>query len=106
MIYFGCDAANVSKCRKIIEKTIDSLCQHTLSDYTFDKIKRQYCGQLLASSDHIENRAMSMGKSVLYFNKIHDISNTARRIMDVSAKEMREVAEEFLSKPMSVLTLT
>ena len=82
------------------------MCQKTLSETSFNKIKRQYCGQLLASSDHIENRAMALGKSVLYFDSVNDISTTTRNIMEVKASEMRAVAEEFLSKPLSVLTLT
>lgn len=106
LIYFGCDPANIKRCRKIIEREIDRLCQTTLSETTFNRIKRQYCGQLIASSDHIENRAMSLGKSVLYFNAIHDISATIENIMGVEASQMREVAEEILGRPLSVLTLT
>ncbi|MCH5223766.1 MAG: insulinase family protein [Muribaculaceae bacterium] len=105
LIYFGCDPANISKCRKIIERELDSLCQKTMHESSFNKIKRQYCGQLIASSDHIENRAMALGKSVLYFDKVNDISTTAQMIMEVTAAQMRDVAEEFLSKPLSILTL-
>ena len=106
LIYFGCDRANVSRCRRIITHTIDALCQSPLNPRTFEKIKKQYCGQLLASSDHIENRAMSLGKSVLYFNEIHGISHTARRIMEVTPSEMREAAELIGGDALSTLTLT
>ena len=106
VIYFGCDPSNIGKCRKLIEKEVDRLCSDTISDIAFEKIKKQYCGQLLASSDHIENRAMSLGKSVLYFNTVHDISSTAERIMSVKASEMREVAEYIFSPGLSTLTLT
>lgn len=106
VIYFGCDPGNVIKCRKLIEKQVEDLCATTLSESAFEKIKRQYCGQLLASSDHIENRAMSLGKSMLYFNRVHDISTTAERIMEVTAAEMRNVAQLIFSPGMSVLTLT
>ncbi|MCH5242028.1 MAG: insulinase family protein [Muribaculaceae bacterium] len=106
VIYFGCDPVNVSKCRKVIQREVEILCGDTMKDSAFEKIKRQYCGQLLASSDQIENRAMSLGKSVLYFNKVHDISTTAERIMAVTPAEMREVAEFIFSPGLSVLTLT
>ena len=106
IIYFACDPSNISKCRKLIGKEIDLLCGDTLSASSFERIKRQYCGQLLASSDHIENRAMSLGKSVMYFNAVHDISTTAERIMAVSAAQMREVAELIFSNGVSTLTLT
>lgn len=106
LIYFGCDPSNVKKCRKLIEKEIESLCDTTMNASTFEKVKRQYCGQLLTSSDHVENRAMSLGKSILYFNAIHDIRSTTERIMEVQASEMREVAESVFSTGLSTLTLT
>ena len=105
-IYFGCDPSNVSKCRKLIEREIDILCNHTMNEVSFERVKRQYCGQLLSSSDHIENRAMSLGKSMLYFNKIHDIASTTKKIMEVTSKEMRDVAEFIFANGLSTLTLT
>lgn len=106
IIYFGCDPSNVAKCRRIIEKEIDILCSARMSETSFEKVKRQYCGQLLASSDHIENRAMSLGKSVLYYNQVHDIATTNERIMSVTSEETRSVAELIFSKGLSTLTLT
>lgn len=106
VIYFGCDPSHIDKCRHLIEKEVERLCSSTMSDINFEKIKRQYCGQLLSSSDHIENRAMSLGKSVLYYDSIHDIATTTRRIMAVSPGEMRDVAESIFSSGLSVLTLT
>lgn len=106
IIYFGCDPSNVKKCRKLINREVDFLCENKLSDSAFEKIKRQYCGQLLSTSDHIENRAMSMGKSVLYFNEVYDLSITAERIMAVTPEELRQVAVDVFSEGLSTLTLT
>lgn len=106
IIYFGCDPSNVGKCRKIIEKEVKDLCSQRLPEKTFDRIKRQYCGQLISSSDNIENRAMSLGKSLLYFNEVHDIGTTIQRIMDVTAEEMRDVAQLVFGNGLSTLTLT
>ena len=105
-IYMGCDPGNVRKCRRIVENIINDLCSSPLKEGAFDKVKRQYCGQLLSSSDHIENRAMALGKSILYFNTIHDISTTTSQIMEVKAEEMRNVAELVFSDGLSTLTLT
>ena len=105
-IYFGCDPSNVKKCRNIIQREIENLCGKKLSDNTFEKVKRQYCGQLISSSDHIEHRAMSLGKSLLYYNEVHDITTTTERIMAVTSEEMREVAEFIFSSGLSTLTLT
>lgn len=106
VIYFGCDPSNVEKCRRIIQREVERLCDHPMSETAFEKVKRQYCGQLISSSDHIENRAMNLGKSVLYFNEIHDINTTTERIKAVTAAEMRDVAELVFSSGLSTLTLT
>ena len=105
MVYFGCDPAVVDKCRRIIAAEIDRLAQSPLSSATFAKIRNQYCGQLLVSSDHRENRAMALAKSILYYGEIHDISTTTRHIMDVTAEELRMVAETLASSPWGALTL-
>ena len=104
-IYFGCDPSTVGKCRRIIDSELDRLAQSPLPKSTFEKIKRQYCGQLLLSSDHIENRAMSLAKSLLFFGEIHDIASTARHIGEVTPEEMCEVARLLVEAPRGVLTL-
>lgn len=105
LIYFGSDPSVVVKCRRLISNELDRLAQSSLSPTVFEKIKRQYCGQLLVSSDHRESRAMSLGKSILYYNEIHDISSTAERIMEVSSEEFREVASMLTTDKCSALTL-
>ena len=105
LIYFGSDPSTVGKCRRIIAGELDRLAQSPLSASTLERIKRQYCGQLLVSSDHMENRAMSLAKSLLYYNEIHDISTTASHIMEVTAEDLREVAEMLVPDKCGCLTL-
>ncbi|MCH5227682.1 MAG: insulinase family protein [Muribaculaceae bacterium] len=106
IIYYGCDPSNVDKCRKVIEKEVETLCSTTMKEAAMERMKRQYCGQLISSTDHIENRAMSLGKSVLYYNCVNDITTTASKIMEVTPAEMREVAEYVFTPGLSMLTLT
>ncbi len=105
LIYFGCDPSNVEKCREIIFRELDELAQARLSASKFEKIKRQYCGQLLVSSDHRESRAMGLAKSLLYYGQIHDISTTAANISAVTAEEFRDVAQLIMGGPKGILTL-
>ncbi len=105
LIYYGSDPSVVGKCRRLIGNELDRLAQSCLSPTLFEKIKRQYCGQLLVSSDHRESRAMSLGKSIMYYNEIHDISSTAEKIMGVTAEEFREVASMLTPDKCSALTL-
>lgn len=105
LIYFGSDPSSVVKCRRVIDNELDRLAQSLVSESVFEKMKRQYCGQLLVSSDNRENRAMSLGKSILYYNEIHDISTTAERMMAVCREEVREVAELLVPSNCGCLTL-
>lgn len=105
-VYFGSDPSTVGRCLKLIDREIDRLADKSLPSVTFERIKRQYCGQLTVSSDHRESRAMSMGKSVLYFGDVHDISETAEHIRAVTPEEMRQTAELLANSPRGTLTLT
>lgn len=105
IVYFGCDKKNIDKCKKIIRNEIDRLCQNKISPSAFEKIKKQYCGQLLLTSDHIENRSMALAKSLMYFDVIHDISTTAERIMEVTPEELMDVAQLLTPDKCGSLTL-
>ena len=104
-VYFGCDPANVKRCREIIYKEVEALADKRLSSMAFERIKRQYCGQLLVSSDQRENRAMSLAKSLLYYGEIHDIAATAEHIREVTAEELRDTAAMLAGSARGCLTL-
>lgn len=93
LVYFGCDPTNVARCRRLIDRELDRLAQSPLSARTFEAARRQYCGQLTVATEHRESRAMSLGKSLLYYGEIHDTDYTRQRIMEVTPEQMREVAE-------------
>lgn len=105
LIYFGSDPSTVDKCRKIVFSELDRVAQSPMGDVAFERIKRQYCGQLLVSSDHRENRAMSLAKSLLYYGRLHDISTMAANVEAVTAEEMRSVAELIAPSLCSSLTI-
>lgn len=92
-VYFGTDRDSVEKCHRLIRRELEKLAEKELSPRTFEAIKRQYCGQLLVNSDNREATAMSMGRSVLFFDEVHDAAMTARRVADVTPAQFREMAE-------------
>ena len=71
----------------------------------FEKARRQYLGQLIVSGDNRESQAMSMGRSLQYYGEVHDIAYAAERIREVSAEQVRAVAEKILDSGLSRLTL-
>lgn len=105
MIYMGSDSDKVDKCMKLVFHEIEKLAENTMKPGLFEKIKRQYAGQLLVSSDNKESVAMSLGKSILYYDEIHDIESMTQNIQEVTAPQLRETAELIVPEKMSVLTL-
>ncbi|MCM1376844.1 MAG: insulinase family protein [Clostridium sp.] len=105
MIYFGCDPSAVKKCTRLIFEAVDALAQSSFSERAFSKIKEQYCGQLLVSTDNRESMAMSMGKSLLYYDAILNPALTAERVRAVTPEEFRAVAELLTPENLSSLTL-
>lgn len=104
-IYYGSDIDKADKCEAIVRREIDRLAQHTLSDRLFHRIREQYCGQLLVSTDIRESMARSMAKSILYYGEIHDADHTARCVREVTPAQLREIAELVASTSLNRLTL-
>lgn len=105
MIYFGTDPKTVGKCLRIIRNELNRLAENKLTPRALDKIKEQYCGQLLVSSDNKESMAMSMGKNLLFYARLTDIGALAARLREVEAEEIRQVAELLAPNLCSRLTL-
>lgn len=104
-IYFGSDRKNVERCLKLVMRELTRLAESPISSVKFDRIRTQYAGQLILAGDNRESVAMSMGKSILYYNEVHDAEMTRDRIMAVTAEEVRQTAELLLKSGFSSLTL-
>ncbi len=104
-IYFGADPDSVERGKKLIRRELERLAEAPIKPRLFQQVKQQYAGQLSVSSDHKESQAMAMGKSLLYYGEIHDIAFTRRRIMELTAEELRAVAETLLQSGPCCLTL-
>lgn len=104
-IYFGTDRKSVDRCLRLIGNELDSLAQNRLTATRLDRVKEQYCGQLLVSSDNRESMAMSLGKNLMYFDRETDIPALAARLREVEPEEVRMVAELLAPPARSRITL-
>lgn len=104
-IYFGCDMADTGRCLQIIRRELEKLASSPMSPAKFEAVISQYCGQLLVSSDNKETMAMSMAKSLMYYNEIHGIREFTERLREVTPEELRSVAEQVLNAPTCRLTI-
>lgn len=104
-VYFGADRELADRCVKIIRREMEELADKQLKPSVFDKLKTQYCGQLLVNSDNRESTAMSMGRSLLFFDSIHDAATAAQEVGAVTPEQLREVAGLVASRSFHRLTL-
>jgi predicted Zn-dependent peptidase len=95
-IYFGTDKTLVDKCIALVLKELQKLRASPLSHLTLQKAKRQVHGHIAISSENNENHMLSMGKSLMIFNKIETLEEIGRRVEALTAGDLLEVANEVL----------
>ena len=68
-VYYGCDANDRARCRRLVAHELDKLTQHPLSQRALDAARRQLKGQIGISYDNFENVAIGMAKRYLHYGK-------------------------------------
>jgi predicted Zn-dependent peptidase len=97
-IYFGTDKALVNKCSDLIVKELKQLRERPLSTLQLHKAKRQVLGHIAISSENNENYMLSMGKSLMIFNKIESLEETAQKIESITSGQLYDIANEVLDE--------
>jgi predicted Zn-dependent peptidase len=69
-----------------------------ISDSKLEKYKKQFLGQLAISAQNKENTALGMGKSFLHFNRIETMEEVRRKIENITAKQLQDIANEVFAK--------
>lgn len=104
-IYFGTEKDKFDKSLKLVHKELNKLCTQKLGTLQLKKAKDQMIGQIAISTDNKENLLFTLGKSFLLFNKFEDLAEVNKRIYDISASQLLEVANETLDpQQLSLLT--
>ena len=97
-IYFGCDKQYLSDCIRLIEQELDRLIEKPMAENSLKKIKKQFIGQLSISLDNAESQALSMGKSMLVYNRIASFEDIKKSVENLTADYLYEVAKEIFDK--------
>lgn len=105
-VYFGTEPDNVRKCTSIFTTELNKLADKPMGPLKFDHAKKQLCGQLLVSGENKENAAMAMAKSLMRHGETRDNEYTSARIRELSAGELRDMAQLIAESPFNRLTLT
>lgn len=93
-IYFGTDSHNLEKSIKIAEYELNKLRSVKLGTIQLCKAKNQIKGYLARGYENHESLMLSLGKSLLVFNKIDSIEDICEKIDNVTSSEILETANE------------
>lgn len=93
-IYFGTDSHNLQKSIAIAESELNKLRSVKLGSIQLSKAKNQIKGYLARGYENHESLMLSLGKSLLVFNKIDSIEDVCGKIDNVTSSEILETANE------------
>lgn len=91
-IYFGCDAHDLNKCRKICTNVFSRLADGKLTERALSAAKKQYMGQFAIASENRENKIMTAARTLLFCGTTGSYTNTLNGINRVSAHDIQEIA--------------
>ncbi|HRS53969.1 MAG TPA: pitrilysin family protein, partial [Bacteroidales bacterium] len=95
-IYFSCENENVNKIIELIRKELNKLCEIKLGPIQLLRAKNQLMGQIAISLESNLNEMLSIGKSLIVFDKVDPIDKIFQKIENITASDILEVSNEIL----------
>lgn len=96
-IYFGCDHHDAEKCKRIVKRELQRLCDAPLSEKALNAAKRQIIGQIALSYDNFESVAIGMGKRMLHYGRTQTKEQFIDRIQALTAEQVWDAAREIFN---------
>ena len=96
-IYFGCDHHDAEKCKRIVKKELQRLCDAPLSGKALNAAKKQIIGQIALSYDNFESVAIGMGKRMLHYGRTQTKDEFIARIQALTAEQVWDAAKEIFN---------
>jgi predicted Zn-dependent peptidase len=103
-IYFGTDSQYLNKSISIAMAELKKLRTSKLGTIQLSKAKNQIKGYLARGYENHESLMLSLGKSLLVFDKIDTIEERCKKIDNVTASELLETANNIF-EPSKLSTL-
>ncbi len=103
-IYFGTDSHYLKKSIAIVMTELKILRTAKLGSIQLSKAKNQIKGYLARGYENHESLMLSLGKSLVIFDKIDSIEDLCKKIDAVTASELLETANEIF-EPSKMSTL-
>jgi predicted Zn-dependent peptidase len=96
-IYFGTDRKDLKKSLSLTRKELQKLGTTPLGTVQLAKAKKQLIGQAAISAENNESQMLSIGKSLLVYNKVEELETICNKIEAITAQQIMEVASDIFN---------
>lgn len=103
-VYFGCDASDRARCRRLVVRELERLTDRPMSQRTLDAARRQLKGQIGISYDNFENVAIGMAKRFLHYGRTLSQQELFERLDAITAEDLLMTAQTVFT-PERLFTL-
>ncbi|OYT10807.1 MAG: peptidase M16 [Bacteroidetes bacterium 4572_112] len=93
-IYLGTDFGSLEKTIKLTHKELGKLRDKKLGSLQLQRAKQQLIGQIAIAQESNVNEMLSMGKSILVYDKVDPIETMTKELEEIKSNEILEIANE------------
>jgi predicted Zn-dependent peptidase len=97
-VYFGTDKENLERALVLVQKEFDLLRDKKLGAVQLSRAKKQLLGQIAIASESREDLMLNIGRSYLLYNKVDPLSVVFKKIEEITAEQILDVANLILDK--------
>lgn len=97
MIYFGTERSNLFKALDLAERELKKIRKSKLGPQTLARAKKQMIGQLAIANENREDLMLTLGRSLLYFNKVDTLPEVFKKIENITSDDLFTIANENLA---------
>jgi predicted Zn-dependent peptidase len=104
-VYMGTDTKHIERCVQLVHKELDLLKNKKMGSQQLQSSKQQLIGNIALAQESKVNLMLSLGKSILLFNKVDTLSSIYKKIESITPEKILETANlVFDAKQLSRLT--
>lgn len=93
-VYFGTDQKHYQKTKKAVLREMNILAQQPLTSTMLNAAKKQIIGQLALSQENRGGLMLSIGKSLLHFDRVDSFEEIKTEVEEISAQEIQDAAQK------------
>jgi len=93
-LYLGTDFSYLNRTIQLAQKELKKLREKPLGSLQLQRAKKQLIGQIAIGQESNVNELLSMGRSILSYDKVDSVEEIYNEIENTNAKELQNIANE------------